>query len=105
CKVMHIGRDNPNFDYSLNNTILKVTDEEKDLGIFVTPDWKSSTHVSKVAAKANSRVGWIRRTFTYMDIPMFKGLYPSLVRSHMEHAVQAWSPHLKKDINLLEKVQ
>ena len=36
---------------------------------------------------------------------MFKGLYPSLVRSHMEHAVQAWSPHLKKDINLLEKVQ
>ncbi|CAL4058833.1 unnamed protein product, partial [Meganyctiphanes norvegica] len=68
-------------------------------------DWKSSTHVSKVAAKANSRVGWIRRTFTYMDIPMFKGLYPSLVRSHMEHAVQAWSPHLKKDINLLEKVQ
>merc|ERR1712055_352596 len=28
-----------------------------------------------------------------------------MIRSHMEHAVQAWSPQLKKDINLLELVQ
>ena len=32
-------------------------------------------------------------------------IYPSMIRSHMEHAVQAWSPQLKKDINLLELVQ
>ena len=36
---------------------------------------------------------------------MFKYLYPSLVRSHMEYAVQVWSPHFQKDIELLEKVQ
>ena len=36
---------------------------------------------------------------------MFKILYPSMIRSHMEYAVQAWSPHLMKDINKLENVQ
>ena len=50
-------------------------------------------------------VGRISRAFNYMDIEMFKILYPSMIRSHMEYAVQAWSPHLMKDINLLEKVQ
>ncbi|CAL4075568.1 unnamed protein product, partial [Meganyctiphanes norvegica] len=91
--------------YYINNVPLSVTHEEKDLGIYVTPDWKSATHVAKVAAKANSMVGRIRHTFTYINKDIFKAVYPSLVRSHMEFAVQAWSPQLKKDIIKLEKVQ
>ena len=105
CKVMHIGRSNPHYDYQLNNNLLQTTMEEKDLGVYVTPDWKSAAHVGKVAAKANSMVGRINRTFSYMDADMFKALYPSMIRSHMEYAAQAWSPHLRKDINLLEQVQ
>ena len=102
---MHFGKKNLKFDYQLNENVLEETTLEKDLGVYVTPDLQPATHVSKVAAKANSMVGWIKRTFSYMDIDMFKALYPSLVRSHMEYAVQAWSPQLKKDILVLEKVQ
>ena len=32
-------------------------------------------------------------------------LYKTLVRPHVEHCVSAWSPHYKKDKELLEKVQ
>ena len=78
---------------------------EKDLGIYVTSNWKSSAHVTKVAARANSMLGRIRHTFTYMNKYIFMKVYPSLVRTHMEYAVQAWSPQLKKDITSLEKVQ
>ena len=105
---MHIGtRGAPNqhYDYYLNDNLLEETVLEKDLGVYVTPDWKSGAHVAKVAAKANSMVGRINRTFNYMDEDMFKAVYPSMIRSHMEYAVQSWSPHLVKDIVLLEKVQ
>ena len=40
-----------------------------------------------------------------MNKHIFLKVYPSLVRTHMEYAIQAWSPQLKKDILVLEKVQ
>ena len=99
------GHLNSKYECRLNNKVLEETTVEKYLGIYVIPDWNSETHVSKIAAKANPMVGRIRNTFTYMDIDKFKAIYPSLIRSHMEYAVQAWSPQLAKDINLLEQVQ
>jgi len=33
------------------------------------------------------------------------GLYQILVRPKLEHFVHAWRPNLRKDIDLLEKVQ
>ena len=32
-------------------------------------------------------------------------IYKGFIRSHMEYAIQAWSPYFKKDIDHLEKIQ
>ena len=104
---MHISlrNTNPRYEYFLNDMALEETNMEKDLGIYVTSNWRSSAHVAKAAAKANSVLGRIRHTFTFMNKHIFLKVYPSLVRTHLEYAVQAWSPQLKKDITVLEKVQ
>ena len=47
----------------------------------------------------------IRRQFKDIDKECFTILYKSFVRPHMEFAIQAWSPYLKRDIECLEKVQ
>ena len=45
------------------------------------------------------------QTITYKDLKIMLNLYKTLVRPHVEYCVSAWSPHYKKDKELLEKAQ
>ena len=105
CKTMHIGHRNPNVKYEINGKELQTTEVEKDLGVYISKDLKPAHHIGVIAARANRMVGLIKRNFSYMDIEMCKTLYVSLVRPHLEYAVQSWSPYFRKDIDELEKVQ
>jgi hypothetical protein len=108
CKVMHVGH-NYRFPYTMkqdNNTYnLQVTDEERDLGIKVKNDLSVSPQCAEAAKKAMRVLGMVRRQFKDLDRECFIILYKTFVRPHMEFAIQAWSPYLKRDINCLEKVQ
>ena len=77
----------------------------KDLGIIIQDDLKVSQQCFKVIKTANRILCVIYRSFEYKSSEIILPLYKSLVRPHLEYCVQAWSPHLVKDINLLEKVQ
>jgi hypothetical protein len=105
CKVLHIGKKNPCYNYYMNGTELDTVTEEKDLGVLVTNNLSFSKHIAKAAAKANSVLGMIRRSFTYIDKESLLVLYKSYVRPHLEYCVQVWSPYLEKDKIVLEKVQ
>ena len=63
CKTMHIGHNNPRANYELYGNDLMKSEVEKDLGILVSSNLKSSNHVAAIAAKANSRLGIIKRSF------------------------------------------
>ncbi|XP_076061638.1 uncharacterized protein LOC143037386 [Oratosquilla oratoria] len=77
---------------------------EKDLGVVVDDELNFSRHLSEINV-ANRMVGLIRRTFTTMDESMFKNLFVSLVRPHLEYANQVWCPYKKRDIAAVEAVQ
>lgn len=108
CKVMHLGH-RLDTDYFLTKGTqthkLDSTEDERDLGIMVSSDMKTSKQCAKSAAKAMSVLGLIKRHFSNLQAEEFRILYKTYVRPHMEYCVQAWSPHLKKDINCLETVQ
>ena len=79
--------------------------EEKDLGVIVDSDMDFEEHISKKVALSNAIVGLIRRTFSYLDPQMFVKLFTALVRPHLEYGQAVWSPHMKKQIDAIEKVQ
>ena len=105
CKVMHIGHANQNADYSLMNHDIVSTDLEKDLGVLISSDLKFSKQCIEVEKKAQRLLGYIRRQFRYRNKEIVLSLYNSLVRPHLEYAVQFWSPSLRKDVHRLERVQ
>ena len=105
CKVMHFGKHNDKELYFMGNTCLSPVVEEKDLGVIIQDDLKISKQCAKAVKTANRILGMISRTFILKSREIILQLYKSLVRPHLENCVQAWRPHLKKDIDLLEKVQ
>ena len=91
-------------NYEMGGTILSTTVKEKDLG--VTMDGMSlRTMQNCPASKANQVLGMIRRNITYKDKSLIVPLYKAIVRPHLEYCIQAWSPYLRKDIDMLEKIQ
>ena len=77
---------------------------DKDIGVIVHNSLKPSSQCARAAKKANQVLGQMARTFHYRDKTWIR-LYITYVRPHLEFAVQAWSPWLLKDMEVLEKVQ
>ena len=110
CKVLRIGYNAINYDYHMmdkngQRVKLEVSKQEKDLGVTVSSDLKPSAHIANIALSAQRVLHSIKRSFTYMDKPMFLNLYYGLVRPLVEYAVCIWNPVLRKDIIKLESVQ
>ena len=110
CKIMHIGKNNPQYSYYMGGyapggTVLKVVQEEKDLGVMISNSLKPYAQCAKAAKTANSVLGQMSRSFHYRDKDTWIRLYKIFVRPHLELCVQAWCPWYVKDIELLESIQ
>ena len=109
CKIMYLGYNNEKHQYHLNGTELNETRIERDLGVQIDNELKFTKHISSIVAKANKMIGLIKISFDSVEeteeVKMFSNLYNTLIRPLLEYSVQVWSPHLKKDIDLLENVQ
>ena len=105
CKVIHIGRNNPEAQYRIKDEILEAAEQEKDLGVIISSDLKPSKQCAQAVATANRALGTIKRCFECRTVEIVKDLYLSRVRPHVEFAIQAWSPQYKKDAKLVEGVQ
>ena len=92
-------------NYEMGGTILSKTGKEKDLGVTMNANMKVSEQCRIAASKGNQVLGMIRRNITYKEKSLIVPLYKAIVRPHLEYCIQAWSPYLRKDIDMLEKIQ
>ena len=110
CKVFRFGQSNTKLYMIVNIDIdqmqeLKLIDKEKDLGVIIDSKLKSLSHIVRQVKKANRLMGLIRRSNNFLDIVLFKYLFISLVRPHLEYFVTVWYQLLKKDEDLIENIR
>ena len=105
CKVLHIGRRNREFTYTMDGVPLVEVKEEKDLGVWIQSDLKPGSQCERAAKAANATLGLITRSFHYRTKSILVPLYKVFVRPKLEYAISVWNPWLHKDEDVLEKVQ
>ncbi len=76
-----------------------------DLGVTMNSAFTPSANVLTAAHKAMGMLYFIKRPFTCLTKEIFVPLHSTLVRTHLEYAIQANCPYLKKDICHLERLQ
>ena len=102
---MHIGHNTILHNYTMANQQLIATEEQRDLGITITRDLKWQKQTKRRSKTANRVLGFIARNFNYKSTELMLPFYNSIVWPHLQYAVQFWSPHLRRDIDKIERVQ
>jgi len=105
CKIMHVGHNNPGYQYTMGGVVLQEVEEEKDVGVTVHRSLKPSRHCQKAAGMATGVLRQLAKNFHYRDRYTFKKLYVQYVRPHLEFASPAWSPWCEADKTTIENVQ
>ncbi len=79
---------------------------QKDLGILITPNLKWNLHVSKMSAKANKLLGFVKRSCHDIHDPRVRAaLYNNLVKSQLAYSSQVWAPQTVSLILNIERIQ
>ena len=108
CNIISFTRSNSTIlrTYVIDNNLIKRVNSVKDLGIWLDSKMNFKLHIDKTIAKANMRLGLIKRFAKEFNDPyVVKSLYCSLVRSIMEYGSIIWMPIYDVDQCRIESVQ
>ena len=75
------------YDKSGARVDLESINEEKNVGVWMTTDLKSSTQCQKASKKTMQALGMVRISFKHITKDSFVTLYRAYVRPHLELCV------------------
>ncbi len=107
CHVLQVTRKkNPlHHVYTLKGIPLENVPEATYLGVDISNKLSWHKHTSKVAAKGNRALGFVKRNIRTTSRKTKELAYNTLVRPTVEYASTVWSPHQQELIKNIEMVQ
>ena len=105
CKVMHLGHQNNQYEYFMEENKLETTSAEKDLGVIVDPKLLFDDHVSQTVKKASRLCGMLVSNIQCKEKDIMVPLFKALVRPVLEYGNSVWTTCLKKHNTTIENVQ
>jgi hypothetical protein len=90
CKVMHVGKKNPRYEYFMRGTQVSTTEEERDVGVLISSNLKPSAQCSKAACTAKSVLNQLQRNFHYRDRITFLKMFDHILNFQCRPGLHGW---------------
>ena len=94
----------PTYEYSISGTLLQKVVSTKDFCIIFDSKLSLSDHCHAVASKGFARVNLLLCSFHSRDRDLHIKLFHCYIRPILEFNSSIWSPYLKHDIVVIERV-
>jgi len=107
CEILSITRKKSPviYPYQIHGQRLKHSDYAKYLGVNISKDMRWNKHIDMITAKANSRLGFVKRNVNINSCVVKEQAYKSLVRPILEYSQTVWDPYSSSETQQLESVQ
>ena len=107
CEVIRITKKKNTviYPYKLHNVELNTTTNAKYLGVTLSNDFKFSTHINNISAKANNTLKFIKRNVQTHNKKIKETAYNTYVRPQLEYCSSIWHPWQKTQTYKIERVQ
>ena len=107
CKYqcLHIGYENPHYNYTLVHSNLINANKCIDLGLTRTSDFSYSAHIESIATKASRAAEMLFRAFSTRNETFIMKLFVMYVRPILEYVSVIWNPIYAGQIKDIEDVQ
>ena len=105
CEVLHLGHNNLQYPYAINENNIPAKEFCRDLGVCVDKKLSFDKHCLKIACSSHYKAKLFFQSFTCHDIDLSVFLFTTYIRPLVESGTQVWSPYYVKDINIIENVQ
>jgi hypothetical protein len=107
CNVLRITRkrSRTTYQYTLHGHVLEEVTAAKYLGVTISSDMSWNLHIDKTCAKANQKLGFLKRNLKVKNGDLKAKAYKTMVRPLLEYCSTVWDPHTQKQSRCLEMVQ
>ena len=91
--------------FKLRENIIPIAKEEKDLGVVIQENLSPEKHINRIFGDTFMMLRNMRMAFHFLDKAMMRKTITTMIRPELEYAEVIWSPHKKKHVLKLERIQ
>jgi hypothetical protein len=102
---VHFGSRFERYTYLCNSSQISCQSEVNDLGVLISERCNYRGHYNAICRKAYALIAQIFRSFESRDCAFLMSMFNLYIRPIIEYASPVWSPHLKMDVNQIERIQ
>ena len=108
CEVLHLGTDNPNIVYLIENSQIPATEHIKDLGLIVDQDLSFKHHTLYVNNKTRKLIGLLFKIFTSKNLEFYLKAYKTYILGILpiiNYCAPLYGLNSAANRNVLERIQ